>query len=386
MYHFNFFQLLKHYENVQDGKVLSRLFFELKEFPYLYDCEAIHVAVVKFILTCIRYRNEHGSSSCDLSVYQAVDMLEELCSKLGTKFTNIVLASWVDLTKYVPSHQLDRLFDKMVSFHHSDNPLSESMLQTVFEFFSGKFQHEVNNLQMLKFFEDGDEVLNKVFILIKENEVNYSARGLLYIAQKWRQNQSDSLQLPCDNIFSSDVEFLISCALRRIGLEHRADGLCRIEHFYGNFLPLDRPNSDIQWVFQTFLEKPTSVVVKSDQFTHILDLIHEAFSSDLPTILSLCSHLQKRKSLQQKCKSRFGEKVLQSITKAVFETLEKLQGKHYGSFLRELERVKEYYSMCVNDGLEAFKLLLEKVQEKYKRKRKLIAEMHSSFPSLMGKL
>ena len=102
------------------------------------------------------------------------------------------------------------------------------------------------------------------------------------------------------------MEFLITCALQRIAKEHDQDSIT-VSADDGSFLPRDCPNLGIQWVFKTMQEKPATAVTKGDQFHRVLALIDEAFSNDIPTIMSLCNVLPKNKVLHQKCKSKFGK-------------------------------------------------------------------------------
>ena len=371
---------MKHYEKVQDGKALYQLWYELRKFPFICESDAVHTATVKFLLTCIQSQTKK-ESRCGISYYDTTDMMKKLCDKLGVVFTELVFSCWADLIKFFPSHKVDELSDEMLRFHPPENFLPANMVKMVFEFFSGKFEHDAQDLQMLKFFKDGDENLNKIFTLVKKNEVNYTPAALLFVAKKWMQNQSHTLKIPHGNLYSSEVEFLITRALQRLTQDQKSnDSISR----HGYFLPSNSPNSHIQWVFQTFLDKPANVIAKSDQWLRVMDLIQETFSDDLPTVLSLCSSLENQKPLLKKCKSRFGEKVVQSINKAMLDRLDNIQHKQYDCFVSDLQKVKEYYTKCVTKGLEAFKLLLRNLKQEQKKKKKFVNILQSTFSSLIS--
>ena len=375
------FQLLKHFINIDDGEAMDRFMTELKKFPYICESEEVNSAMVKFILAYVKYRGV-TSQYYSTSSYTIADMLDKLCEKLGPVFTKFFLESYKDITKFISGTRVTALVDLILTFHSPENPVSEDLVDIVFHYFSGEFQHQAHNLHLLKFFKENDENLSRLFGLIKQNETNYTPDALLYIAGKWKQSQSDKVQIPHGNLFSDDVEFLITCALQQIAKESGQDSI-KVSAYDGSFLPRDSPNSDIQWVFKTMQEKPVTAVAKCDQFHRILALIDEAFSNDIPTILSLCTVLSKNKVLHQKCKSKFGKNVIQLIDEAAFKKLENIQAKQYWSFVRDLEKAQEYYKMCAAGGLDSFKQLLIKIQKQEKRKRRLIADMKELFPVLL---
>ena len=375
---------MKHIIDIDDGEAMDRFMTELKKFPYVCESEEVNSDMVKFILAYVKYRgatsqyycycNNFSSSACTIT-----DMLDKLCEKLGPH--NSFLENYKDITKFISDTGVTSLVDLILTFHGPENPLSEDLVAVVFQYFSGEFQHQVSNLHLLKFFKENDENLSRLFGLIKQNEANYTPDALLYIAGKWKQTQSDKVQIPHGNLFSDDVEFLITCALQRIAKEHDQDSI-KVSTYDGSFLPRECPNSDVQWVFKTMQEKPATAVAKGDQFHRVLALIHEAFSNDIPTILSLCNVLPKTKVLHQKCKSKFGKNVIQLIDEAAFKKLESIQAKQYWSSVRDLEKAQEYYKMCAG-GLDSFWQLLIKIQKQQKKKRRLIADMKELFPVLL---
>ena len=364
---------MKHFINIDDGEAMDRFVTELKKFPYVFESEEVNSAMVKFILAYVKYRAT-TSQYYNTSSLSIADMLDKLCEKLGPVFTQFFLEGYKDITKFISDTRVTSLVNLILTFHGPENPLSEDLVAVLFQYFSGEFQHKVSNLHLLRFFKENDENLSRLFGLIKQNEANYTPDALLYIAGKWKQSQSEKVQIPHGNLFSDDVEFLITCALQRIAKEHGQDSI-KVSTYDGSFLPRDSPNSDIQWVFKTMQENPATAVAKSDQFHRVLALIDEAFSNDIPTILSLCTVLSKNKVLHQKCKSKFGKNVIQLIDEAAFKKLESIQAKQYWSlsFVQDLVKAQEYYKMCASGGLDSFKQLLIKIQKQEKRMRRLIA-------------
>lgn len=374
-------KLLKHYEKVKDGKALYYLWSELRDFPYGLESEEVQVALVKFLLNCIK---RHNNRKANFGNGQAttLSMLDNLCKKLGTKFTEIVLVSWEEMIKFFRSGQLNSLVDTMKDVHTLEKPLSKDMVDVVMDFFSGKFQHDVDSCQLLIFFNPGDENYTKAVGLIRENAANFTPAALLHVAQKQMDHPSETEQVPLGNIFSTEVELFINCALHRIGMENKSNDF----YISDRNLLYGTPNSDVQWVFKAFLEKPADVVAKSRQFFDVLNLMQETFSNDLQTILSLFSSIESKEPLLEKCKLRFGERIVQLVNKSLFEVLNHINHNSYGRILQQLETVQEYYVKYVNDGPNAFKLMLSNMKRVYKTKRKLITMMNSFFPSIMKEL
>ena len=207
------FQLLKHYEHVEDGKALRELWNQLrnKQLPYICKSESVHLAVTKFVLNCIKTDDSYGVIT---SFYDCKEVLKNLCYELGVKLSELVVCNWANF-KCFPRHLLDELVDKMISFHMSDSPPSAIMVQAVLDFLSKDVKHVLRDLLVLKFFRHGDKNLIKIFSLIKANQANYTPVALLHIAQKWKQNQYYSIQIKPTNLFSHDVETLITYASHR---------------------------------------------------------------------------------------------------------------------------------------------------------------------------
>ena len=169
---------------------------ELKKFPYVCESEEVNSAMVKFILAFVKYRGTTSQYYCycnnfSTSAHTITDMLDKLCEKLGPVFTQFFLESYKDIIKFISDTGVTSSVVLILTFHGPENPLSEDLVAIVFQYFSGEFQHQVCNLYLLKFFEENDENLSRLFGLIKQNEANYTPDALLYIAGKWKQNQSD---------------------------------------------------------------------------------------------------------------------------------------------------------------------------------------------------
>ena len=244
-----------------------------------------------------------------------------------------------------------------------------------FKYFSGNFKHDVHGCKLLTFFKPGDMNLNKIYNLIKENEINFTPSALLYVAQKCNELQSVSVVIPSGNIFSNEVELLIDRALHRIEKESVSFNL-NTGKYTGHFLPQSEPDPHIQFVFHALQEKPARVVVKCRQFVQILDLVFRAYANNLPTILSICSSMSDNKLLLEKCKIKFGDKIVELINEAVFEKLKHLRPTDYKTFeLELLQKVKNYFNKYVTDGAKEFDLLLRNIKLKHKTKRKLMEDL-----------
>ena len=377
---------------MEDGKALCELWKQLRELwnqlrnkqlPYICESESVHLAVTKFILNCIKM----SDSYCVItSFYDCTEVLKNLCDELGVKLSELVVCNWANF-KCFPRHLLDELVDKMISFHMPDSPPSAIMVQAVLDFLSKDVKHDLRDLLVLKFFRHGDKNLIKIFSLIKANQANYTPAALLHVAQKWKQNQYYSVQINSTNLFSHEVENLITYALQGIAKEAKEDHSgASFNRHHGFFLPSYNPYSDVQWVFQSFLEKPTTVVVKSKQWLLMLDFIQKAFSEDLPTILSLFSCLEDHKLLVQKCRTKFGENVVKMINQSVVYGLDNIHNRQYNNFLEDLKKAKEYFTKCANKGLQEFRQLLKKIKQERKNKKKLMDGLSSTFPTLMSDL
>ena len=375
------FQLLKHYEKVKDGKALYHLWCDLRDFPYRSESEEVKVALVKFLLNCIK---RHNSKKANFTSCQAttLSMLDTLCKELGPKFTELVLVSWEEMIKFFQSGRLSSLVDTMKSVHTLETPLSLEMVKVILDFFSRKFQHDIDSCQLLIFFTPGDENYMNAVGLIRNNAANYTPAALLHVARKQMAHQSETEQIPPGNIFSTEVELFINCALHRIGMENKSD----YHYMNGRDLLWGTPNFDIQWVFKVFSEKPAAVVAKSRQFADFLDLMVETFSNDLQTILSLFSSVENQPLLLEKCKSRLGEKIIELVNKSLFEVLSHINHNSYSRILQQLQTVHSYYKKYVINGQIAFKELLSKMKRVYKTKKKLVTMMNSYFPTLMKEL
>ena len=366
---------------MKDGKALFYVWSELRDFPYATESEDVQVALLKFLINCIkRHNNRKANFNSGLSTMQ--NMLEVLCRKLGTKFTEIILVYWEEMIKFFRTGQLTSLVHTMKAVHTLEKPLSTDMIEVVMNFFSGKFQHDVDSCQLLVFFGTGDATYNRAVGLIRENAANFTPAALLHVAHKQMENQSDSERIPLGNIFSNEVELFVNCALHRIGVENKVD-----THYYGDKNLLSgTPNVDVQWVFKALLEKSADVVAKSRQFSELLDLLGETFSNDLQTILSLLSCIEDRQPLLEKCRTRFGPRIVELVNRSLFDVLSHINHSSYGRILQQLETTYGYYTKYVTDGRDEFKRMLSKMTRVYKTKKKLITMMNQYFPTLMKEL
>ena len=364
---------------MKDGKALYYLWSRVKDFPYNSESEEVKVAMVKFLLNCIK-RHNLRKANFGGSLSTTLDMLENLCIKLGPKFTEIVLPSWEEMIKFFRPSYLQSLVGTMQAVH-IDTPLTKDLVEVVMKFFSGKFQHEVDSCQLLVFFYADDKNYNKAVGLIRENAANYTPAALLHVAKKQMNKPPERERIPPGNIFSNEVELFINCALHRIGVENKSDVFLSSRNVLSG-----SPNSDVQWVFEVLKEKPAETVAKSRQFADLLDLLLETFSNDLQTILSLFANVENRGPLLEKCKKRFGERIVHLVNKSVFEVLHHINHNSYSRILQQLETVHDHYIKYVIDGRNEFKQMLSNMKRVYKTKKKLINMMNSYFPTLMKEL
>ena len=134
------FQLLKHYENVVDGRALQNLWNELRSFPYPDEPEEIQIHLLKFVLNCIKCDNKSDNHNhCHISRSGAHDMTTTLCNKLEAKFIDIVFVGWDEIVKFFSSWQIDNLVKTMIDFCTPEKPLSAIALSEEFQVFLWKF-------------------------------------------------------------------------------------------------------------------------------------------------------------------------------------------------------------------------------------------------------
>lgn len=373
--------MLKHYEKVKDGKALYYLWSELRDFPYGTESEDVQVALVKFLLNCIR-RHNNKKANFNSSLSTMVNMMDVLCRKLGTKFTKIVLVHWEEMIKFFHMGQLTSLVSTMKSVHTLEKPLTKEMVEVVMNFFSGKFQHDVDSCQLLIFFTPGESDYTRAVGLIRANAANFTPTALLHVARKQMEHQPETEHIPSGNIFSSEVELFINLALHRIGMEIKTDTY----YFSDRGLLQGTPNTNVQWVFEAFLKKPPDVVAKSRQFVDLLDLLLQTFANDLHTILLLFSCVESKEPLLEKCRLKFGERIVELVNKSVFQVLNHINHSSYNRILQELETIRIYFVRYVVDGQNAFREMLGNMKRGFKTKKKLINMMTQFFPTLMKEL
>ena len=344
----------------------------MRDFPYRTEPEEVQVALVKFLLNCVKRHNAKQATFLGAHS-QFLNMFNNLCKELGPKFTELVLSSWEEMIKYFQTVKLTTLIETMKSVHTLEAPLSGEMIAVIMDFFARKFVHDVDSCSLLVFFSPGDRNYNKAIGLIRKNAANYTPSALLHVARQLMEHQEESGEIPLGNCFSNEVELFINFALHRLEVGNKAVYMSERNVLFGE------PNADIQWVFRVFTDMPVGLVAKSRQFVDFLDLVSKTFSNDVQTILSLFKTVEIRPSLLEKCKSKLGQLVIDLINKSVLGVLDHVNHNSYARILQELDTVHVYYRKYVLEGEKAFKDLLLRIKRVYKTKKKLITMMYSYF-------
>ena len=373
---------LEHYSNVKDGKALYNLWDKVRKFPLGGLSEETLIALLKFLLNCIKFHNMNDTRTFKYYNYVFRDMMESICEKLGSKFTSHVLHSWEELVKFYDSDQLTSLVTKMTTFITQDSPVTESMLTSITAYFSGAFEHSVNACLLLKLIEKDDRSLGKAFQVIQEHSDNFTTSALLDVAEKNMDLQSTRVRRQSGKIFTNYAEKIIRIALQRIEEENKSatpDTSSYSDRGYSYTIFAKKPDPHIQWVFQAFVKGTAKGTVTCRQFTDIVSLVREAYVEDLQTIISLLSTVEKQKPLLAKCKSMFGERVLELVRKALLKATDSLTPRYYKAFKADVDKVQGHFAKYVVDGNEHFKVLLRDIKRANKSKRKLITELQNAY-------
>ena len=369
---------MENYHEVNDRKILGYIWSRLKYLRLDGWLITLEVAVLKFILNFIKVENStnSGQSAYNYDVYHK---LIDLAKSLEMSFTEIVLGSWKDIDLYLPSSKVSYLVDLMRKYIPSNWSMSDAMVEAILDFFSDQFSHGVNSCLLLKLFPRGDVNLTKAYSIISENSAFYSSGALLQVAyehSEMSKSEQSIEYLPAGHVFSEYAERAIICALKKKD-KHISDSAPR--RGKGRIFPLENPDSNIQWVFRAFLDKPARAVVKSQQFKDITSLVAEAYNDDIKTILSLFECVKSHKIILDKCKLLLGLSIVGLVTAHTHDALKLIKHVYYKEFLAELERVQEYFCAYVVGGEKAFKNLLKEIKLKYKTKAKLLDNIKRKF-------
>ena len=367
-----FLQLLKQFQKIQEWRALDLLCKHLKIIGYFRETEKVKVELLKVFLKCIRLHNE---SKCSIPEPSTLEMMIHMSRALGSKFTDIVFTDWNEIVRFFSPHRVDMLVETIRVVHTSEKILlSAKALDAMMKYFSEKCTHDVNGCKILTCVNESEINLDFFFGLIQENQINFTPSALLFIAQMFKKFQSGSAQIPTGSIFSKEVEWLVEMALLSLERNPEASPFS-LGRYSGQFLPENKPNPQIQFVFETLKEKPASEVVQSKQFGRLLHLILQAFPNDFQTILSLCSTVADQQPLLDKCKRKFGGKITQLITEGAMQKIRNLKHSCYTAFKMDLSKVKEYFSLYVYSGDKAYKKLLKKIKHEHKTKMKLLVDL-----------
>ena len=138
------------------------------------------------------------------------------------------------------------------------------------------------------------------------------------------------------------------------------------------------PDSHIQWVFQTLQNGATETKANYQQLYSLIIQIRETYADDLSTILSLMSSVENQPLIFEKCKSTFGERIVELASNALLQAADSLMPRYYKPFKADLDKVWEFFAKYAVDGYEAFKVLLNDIQRKLKRRKRLVADLKSA--------
>ena len=299
-------------------------------------------------------------------------MIEILCYKLQTKVIDLVLPRWKDVALFFRNNDVGNLIDAMLNVMTPDIPLSCNIVDSIFEYLKGNFEHTAGSCRVLEFFKQSDENLKGAFNAVMRNKDSYTPDALLYVAEVYTRNETLSKTTPPGKIFSKQVEEIIKIALKRLSQENKPQSFSPSRHS-GHFLPNVFARREVEWVFKTFLEKPANMVVKCHQFDEIMSLAVDAFSNDLTTMMAICSNVKSEDLILNKCKILFGEHMIQIVKSRIFERLVVLRPKYYGDFNRQMRYVEEYFTAYTVDGRAAYDQLCVDIKQKHKTKRKLMS-------------
>ena len=372
------FQLLEHYENVQDVVAVRMLW---KRIGLTHDTESKEVltALAKFMMHCIKFRNTYDADKIGVSENNTLRIMSNLCSELGKMFIELVVANWQDVVTCFSSFPLDDLLNKMKGYYNQDVAPSVEVVNAILNPLSGEFQHDVKSCEILTFFKLGDNYFDQAVTLIRDNIDNFTPEAVLFVAKMCREHQTAlSERIPSGEVFSRDVERFVKGALKRLMTGKKP---CHSIPSPSNrsCLPSSCPHEQIEWIFEAFTEKPPKDVVRCKQFKDILTLVREVFADDLPTILSICACVENETLLLTKCTSVFGKRIIQLVHDCVFEKWRSVGNRRYDELLTDLGIIQNHLVKYVCNGREVFIKLIGEIKLLHNTKRKLLAELNRKF-------
>ena len=338
--------------------------------------EDTFIALLKFVLNCIVFNN-NIEVTFRYFKHDFCDMIEFMCERLESKFTSYALDNWREFERFnSDTLWLAPLMDKMKTFITQETPLTDGMVISITKYFAGAWEHRDDLCcKMLNLFEKDDNRLGKVFDAILNNSHKFSTSAILSIAEKSMEYQSQTLNSKSENIFTDFAENVIKRALTRIERSHKnvpPDTSRYIDRGSNFSVFAQKPDPEIQWVFQTFLTGSTKTVATSRQFTDIISQAREAYHDDINTILSFLECFEKQQPLLKTCKSIFGEKIVELVRKALFRAMGSLTTKYYKPFTADLDKVQKYFGKYVCNGNEAFKDLILDIKRQNMPRKQLI--------------
>ena len=337
--------------------------------------EDIKVGILRLLLNLIKLNNKAPTDVFYLSEYYICEVIESWCKKLQTKAVALVLSRWKDVASYFRNRSVDKVIDVMLSAITPEF-LSFSMTDSIFEYLRGNFEHTADSCKVIEFFNQNDGHLEWALAEVMRNKDNYTPEALLYVAEMYHRNVTQSMKIPTDLIFSQQVEEAIIIALKGMILNKNThdspdNDFCE---YRGSFLPYayDR-RRNVEWVFKALLDKPADMIENCYQFEKIMSLTAKTFSDDVDMMVAICS--QSADSNLNKCKIMFGEHIIRTVRSRLFAKMAVLHNRPrvHREFIQEMVCVERYFSSYTVDGRAAYEQLLMDIKQKYKRKRKLMS-------------
>ena len=373
-------KLLNHYIKVQDARALYCLWDGVRKCPLevLLDDTTTAVLLLDFLLNCIVFHNYKSTFGCYIKEFR--QMMESICEKLGSEFTRHVLPSWEELAKFYYSHELESLMDKIKAT--LEYPLRDNMFKSFMGYFSGAFEHTVDSCLLLKLFIEDAESLGKIYEVIYLNSDYFSSSALLKVAEMSIEQNIKGLIDQSEKLFSNFAEKVIILALKRTGQENKSvkPAMSSYSGKGNNCTIFSKiPDPHIQWVFLTLQNGATETIANYQQLYSLIIQIRETYADDLSTILSLMSSVENQPLLFEKCKLTFGERIIELASNALLQAADSLMPRYYKPFKADLDKVWEFFTKYVVDGYEAFKVLLNDIQRKLKRRKRLVADLKSAY-------
>ena len=329
--------------------------------------------ILKLLLHLMKlHNNMDAGDTFHLSVYETQERIEFLCKRLHMKAVALILSRWKDVALFFHNHGVHKVIQAMIGEIDTEL-LTESILDPIFEYLRGNFEHTADSCKVMDFLKQSDEYLERAFAEVMRNKDNYTPDALLYAAEQYNQNETLSTKIPHNMIFSKQVEEAIITAFKGMFLDRSTEDISSSYSWTrnGRFLhDVGITRRDVEWVFKEILTKPANFVDKCYQFGKIMNQAVETFSDDLNMMVNICS--QSTDSFRMHCKLLFGEHIIRTIRSRIFGKVSILRPKHFEEFSRELGLVEQYFVEYTVEGKAAYEQLLMDIKRKYKRKRKLM--------------